>query len=124
MLVEEKEELAMVTDIGLSCPDIFFSILSHSFIVDFWTPFLTRQQLTNALLEMEEEKAIWFAKEKASVEAIEERAKLYNAETMSLSKGLLEVTFKFKLGNQFSNKTTNWKIHPMYQNILKQSFLF
>ncbi|RVW92156.1 Kinesin-like protein KIN-7O [Vitis vinifera] len=48
-------------------------------------------QLTNALLEMEEEKAIWFAKEKASVEAIEERAKLYNAETMSLSKGLLEV---------------------------------
>ncbi|KAJ4706756.1 Kinesin-like protein [Melia azedarach] len=48
-------------------------------------------QLTNTLLEMEEEKAIWSAKEKASIEAIEEKAKLHNAEITSLSKGMLEV---------------------------------
>lgn len=103
MLVEEKEELAMVTNVVYFLYKFFFS---HSFSIDFWTSFLAWQQLTNALLEMEEEKAIWFAKEKASVEAIEERAKLYNAETTSLSKGLSEVPFKFRLGNQFGNKTT------------------
>uniref|UniRef100_A0A5B7BK84 Putative centromere-associated protein E isoform X3 n=1 Tax=Davidia involucrata TaxID=16924 RepID=A0A5B7BK84_DAVIN len=48
-------------------------------------------QLTDALLAMEEEKAIWCAKEKASVEAIEEKTKLYNAEIMLLSKGMSEV---------------------------------
>lgn len=40
---------------------------------------------------MEEEKAIWFAKERASIEAIEEKAKLYNAEITSLSKAMSEV---------------------------------
>lgn len=49
------------------------------------------QQLTDSLLEMEEEKAIWSAKEKASIEAIEEKAKLYNAECASLLKGMLKV---------------------------------
>ncbi|KAH9680271.1 kinesin-like protein KIN-7O [Citrus sinensis] len=48
-------------------------------------------QLTDSLLEMEEEKAIWSAKEKASIEAIEEKAKLYNAECASLLKGMLKV---------------------------------
>ncbi|CAL5369966.1 unnamed protein product [Camellia sinensis] len=43
-------------------------------------------QLTEALLAMEEEKAIWSAKEKASIEAIEEKGRLYNAETMFLQK--------------------------------------
>lgn len=43
---------------------------------------------------MEEEKAIWSAKEKASIEAIEEKAKLYNAECASLLKGMLKVWFE------------------------------
>ncbi|CAL5325135.1 unnamed protein product [Camellia sinensis] len=47
-------------------------------------------QLTEALLAMEEEKAIWSAKEKASIEAIEEKGRLYNAETMFLSEGISE----------------------------------
>ncbi|XP_057983300.1 kinesin-like protein KIN-7O isoform X2 [Malania oleifera] len=47
-------------------------------------------QLTDALLQMEEEKTIWSAKEKASVEAIAEKAKSFNTE-MSLSKELLEL---------------------------------
>ncbi|WMV24061.1 hypothetical protein MTR67_017446 [Solanum verrucosum] len=37
-------------------------------------------QLTDALLEMEEEKVIWLAREKATVEAINEKAKSYSAE--------------------------------------------
>ncbi|CAK9184034.1 unnamed protein product [Ilex paraguariensis] len=48
-------------------------------------------QLTDALLAMEEEKAIWSAKEKASIEAIEDSTKLYNAETAFLSDGMSEV---------------------------------
>ncbi|XVE60984.1 hypothetical protein DITRI_Ditri06bG0004400 [Diplodiscus trichospermus] len=48
-------------------------------------------QLTNSLLEMEEERAIQCAREKASIEAIEEKAKLYNSEIMSLSDTLSEV---------------------------------
>lgn len=45
---------------------------------------------------MEEEKAIWYAKEKASVEAIEEKARLYNIEKGSLSNELSEVRFIFQ----------------------------
>ncbi|XP_044478345.1 kinesin-like protein KIN-7O isoform X2 [Mangifera indica] len=48
-------------------------------------------QLMNSLLEMEEEKAIWSAKEKASIETIDEKVKLYHTETKSLSKRMLEV---------------------------------
>ncbi|XVF56276.1 hypothetical protein PTKIN_Ptkin06aG0106000 [Pterospermum kingtungense] len=48
-------------------------------------------QLTNSLLEMEEERAIQCAREKASIEAIEEKAKSYNSEIMSLSVALSEV---------------------------------
>lgn len=44
---------------------------------------------------MEEEKAIWSAKEKAAFQAIEEKARLNNAQTMSLSKELLGVRFIF-----------------------------
>ncbi|XP_011075412.1 kinesin-like protein KIN-7O isoform X2 [Sesamum indicum] len=45
-------------------------------------------QLTEALLTMEEEKAIWSSKEKASVEFIGEKDKLYAAEIASLSEKL------------------------------------
>ncbi|EXC19622.1 Centromere-associated protein E [Morus notabilis] len=48
-------------------------------------------QLSDSLLEMEEVKAIWAAKERASVQAIEEKAKLYNTEIASLSNEISEV---------------------------------
>lgn len=48
-------------------------------------------QLTDALLLLEEEKAIWFAKEKASVEAIEEKATSYNTEVTIFLKEISEV---------------------------------
>ncbi|KAJ0043556.1 hypothetical protein Pint_18234 [Pistacia integerrima] len=48
-------------------------------------------QLINSLMEMEELKAIWFAKEKASIETIDEKVKLHQTETKSLSKRMLEV---------------------------------
>lgn len=48
-------------------------------------------KLTDALLEMEEERAIWSAKEKASIEAIEHKAKLYNREIASFSRETSEV---------------------------------
>lgn len=51
------------------------------------------QQLTDSLLEMEEERAIWSAKEKASIEAIEEKSKVYNMEITSLSQEMSEVRF-------------------------------
>ncbi|XP_039024894.1 kinesin-like protein KIN-7O [Hibiscus syriacus] len=54
-------------------------------------------QLTNSLLEMEEERAIQCAKEKASIEAIEEKTKLYNSEIKSLSEKLSEVTKELEL---------------------------
>ncbi|TYI03817.1 hypothetical protein ES332_A11G368100v1 [Gossypium tomentosum] len=54
-------------------------------------------QLTNSLLEMEEEKAIQCAREKASIEAIEEKRKLYNSEITSLSEKLSEVTEELEL---------------------------
>lgn len=48
-------------------------------------------QLTNTLLELEEERAVWSAKEKASVEAIKEKANVYNDEITSLSSELSKV---------------------------------
>ncbi|KAM1079722.1 hypothetical protein TB2_014129 [Malus domestica] len=48
-------------------------------------------QLTDSLLEMEEERAIWSAKEKASIEAMEEKSKLYNMEITSLTREISEV---------------------------------
>ncbi|KAK6149072.1 hypothetical protein DH2020_016597 [Rehmannia glutinosa] len=48
-------------------------------------------QFTEALLTMEEEKAIWSSKEKASVEVIGEKEKLFTAENFSLSQKLSEV---------------------------------
>lgn len=41
---------------------------------------------------MEEEKAIWFSKEKESVRVIDEKAKLYDVEIASLSKEIEKVT--------------------------------
>lgn len=46
---------------------------------------------------MEEERAIWSAKEKASIEAIGEKAKSYNVEIMMLSKEMAQVRFIFHL---------------------------
>lgn len=48
-------------------------------------------QFTNALLELEEERAVWSAKEKASVEAIKEKANVYNDEITLLSSELSKV---------------------------------
>ncbi|KAL6498525.1 hypothetical protein OROHE_026622 [Orobanche hederae] len=47
-------------------------------------------QFTEALLAMEEEKAIWFSKEKASVEFIVEKEKKFTAEIATLSQKLIE----------------------------------
>ncbi|RZC83410.1 hypothetical protein C5167_046196 [Papaver somniferum] len=47
-------------------------------------------QLTNALMDLEEEKAIWSAKEKASIEAIADKGRISN-ELTQLSKEMLEV---------------------------------
>ncbi|RZC79023.1 hypothetical protein C5167_003243 [Papaver somniferum] len=47
-------------------------------------------QLTNALMDLEEEKAIWSAKEKASIEAIADKGRISNELTL-LSKEMLEV---------------------------------
>ncbi|XP_043694386.1 kinesin-like protein KIN-7O [Telopea speciosissima] len=49
-------------------------------------------QLTNALLELEEEKAIWAAKERASIEAMAGKTKLTKDEIILLSKELSEAT--------------------------------
>ncbi|CAN0910233.1 Kinesin-like protein KIN-7O, partial [Linum grandiflorum] len=48
-------------------------------------------QLGDSLLEMEEEKAIWFSKEKASLAVIERKRKLHNEEITTLYKALSEV---------------------------------
>ncbi|XP_021744564.1 kinesin-like protein KIN-7O [Chenopodium quinoa] len=48
-------------------------------------------QLTNTLLELEEEKAVWSAKEKVSIEAIKEKANAHNDELTSLSSELSKV---------------------------------
>ncbi|KAM5551725.1 kinesin-like protein KIN-7O [Rosa sericea] len=48
-------------------------------------------KLTDSLLEMEEERVIWSSKEKASIEAIEDKAKLYKREIASFSKEMLGV---------------------------------
>ncbi|KAG5537103.1 hypothetical protein RHGRI_024518 [Rhododendron griersonianum] len=53
-------------------------------------------QLTEALLSMEEEKAIWSAKEKASIEAIEDKSRSYNAEITQLSKEMSEDGYSFR----------------------------
>ncbi|CAM8950256.1 unnamed protein product [Rhodiola kirilowii] len=57
-------------------------------------------QLANALLESEEEKAIWSAKEKASVEAIEEKSSSYNAAIRSLSYEISAMADKLKSSEQ------------------------
>jgi centromeric protein E len=49
------------------------------------------QQLTDALLEIEEERAIWSAKEKDALLAIEEQARSNNEQHTSLSTELAEV---------------------------------
>ncbi|XP_050386560.1 kinesin-like protein KIN-7O isoform X2 [Argentina anserina] len=48
-------------------------------------------KLTDSLLEMEEERVIWSSKEKVSLEAIENKSKLYKMEIASNSKEMSEV---------------------------------
>uniref|UniRef100_A0A7N1A6Y7 Kinesin motor domain-containing protein n=1 Tax=Kalanchoe fedtschenkoi TaxID=63787 RepID=A0A7N1A6Y7_KALFE len=57
-------------------------------------------QLANALLESEEEKAVWSAKEKALVEAIEENSRSYAAAIKSLSDEMSEMADKLKFSEQ------------------------
>ncbi|KAK9123284.1 hypothetical protein Sjap_012886 [Stephania japonica] len=49
-------------------------------------------QLTDALLELEEERAIWSAKERASIESLTKTANLSKAEFASLSEELLKMS--------------------------------
>lgn len=92
-LVEEKEDLAMViTEVAL---ETCVLRLHSTVIASIMSAFFSLQQLTDALLEMEEEKAIWFAREKATVEAINEKAKSYSAEIANVSQKMTEVTFRF-----------------------------
>lgn len=48
-------------------------------------------QLTEALLEMEEERAVWLSKEKTYIEAIEEKVKLHDMKVVSASKEISQV---------------------------------
>ncbi|TYK25527.1 centromere-associated protein E isoform X1 [Cucumis melo var. makuwa] len=48
-------------------------------------------QLTEALLEMEEERAVWLSKEKTYIEAIEEKVKLHDLKVASASKEISKV---------------------------------
>nr|GMD44776.1 kinesin-like protein KIN-7O isoform X1 [Ipomoea batatas] len=61
-------------------------------------------QLADALLAIEEEKAIWLAKERASVEAIEEKTNVYNAEIASLSEAMT------KMRNELENYREECKL--------------
>lgn len=94
ILVEEKEDLAMVITKG-SLESCILRLHSTVSIASFMSAFFSLQQLTDALLEMEEEKAIWLAREKATVEAINEKAKSYSAEIANVSRKMTEVTFRF-----------------------------
>ncbi|XP_017405878.1 kinesin-like protein KIN-7O isoform X3 [Vigna angularis] len=60
-------------------------------------------QLTDSLLEIEEERAIWSAKEKAALLAIEEHTKSNNVQITSLSTKLLEV------GNELESCKEEWR---------------
>lgn len=61
------------------------------------------QQLTEALLTMEEDKAISLSKERASIEAIGQKEKLYTAEIALISEKLLEVTDSIRCVISFYN---------------------
>lgn len=53
------------------------------------------QQLTDALLAIEEERAIWSTTEKASVETIEKKSNSFKAEIAVLTDTLSKVMVKF-----------------------------
>ncbi|XP_047946706.1 kinesin-like protein KIN-7O isoform X1 [Salvia hispanica] len=57
-------------------------------------------QLTEALLSMEEDKAIWLSKERAAMESIEEKEKLYMVEIASVSEKLAEVRNELEICQQ------------------------
>ncbi|KAK4485521.1 hypothetical protein RD792_008163 [Penstemon davidsonii] len=65
-------------------------------------------QLTEALLSMEEEKAIWSSKEKASVEVIEGKEKLHTTELALLSKELSEARNELEICRKKCNDYEEW----------------
>lgn len=96
VLMEEKEELALVVLLQLffSSFDRDSSLYKHFFRINSFPCIpLILQQLTNSLLETEEERAIWSAKEKDVLLAIEEQATSNNVQITSLSTELSEVRF-------------------------------
>ncbi|KAL3632554.1 hypothetical protein CASFOL_025538 [Castilleja foliolosa] len=72
-------------------------------------------QFTEALLAMEEEKAIWSSKEKASVEFIGKKEKSFTAEIVSLSQKLSEARSELK------NCRKNCKDHEILLKKLKEN---
>ncbi|RDX81147.1 Kinesin-like protein KIN-7O, partial [Mucuna pruriens] len=73
-------------------------------------------QLTDSLLETEEERAIWSAKEKAALLAIEEQAKSNNVQITSLSTKLLEdhAVFEDKSKKRIVAQKKRYIVHGMY----------
>ncbi|XP_022882728.1 kinesin-like protein KIN-7O isoform X1 [Olea europaea var. sylvestris] len=90
-LIEEKEELSMVLKMNSA---VFQIPIAFVWIPGFYPLFFWLQQLAEALLTMEEEKALWSSKEKATVKAFEEEAKAYHFEIALLSKELSKVIFQ------------------------------
>lgn len=85
------------------------------------------QQLTNALLEIEEERAIWSAKEKAALLAIEEQARSTNEKITSLSTELSEVRIMALLIRDSLDKVsanTSKRKLEMIINLLNNSFSY
>lgn len=116
---------AIATILSFDCDSSFF--LGNFFLISlrlFYCVSLILQQLTDALLEIEEERAIWSAKEKDALLAIEEQARSNNEQITSLSAELSEVRFialLFKLvWINFSANTCKRKV----QTILHWLWIF
>ncbi|KAH6779630.1 P-loop containing nucleoside triphosphate hydrolases superfamily protein [Perilla frutescens var. hirtella] len=65
-------------------------------------------QLSEALLTMEEDRAIWLSKEEASMEASEEKEKLYAAEIASVSEKLSEVRTELEICRKNCKGLEEW----------------
>ncbi|XP_027337202.1 kinesin-like protein KIN-7O [Abrus precatorius] len=79
-------------------------------------------QLTDALLQIEEERAIWSAKEKAALLAIEEQAKSNNVQIKSLSTKLSEVRNELESYRE-ECRTLQEKLSFSHENAcIKESF--
>ncbi|KAF9596555.1 hypothetical protein IFM89_012286 [Coptis chinensis] len=99
----EKEEAFFRNDILVSeLEETLNKLSTTSYELKMLQEEFSSIQLTDALLELEEEKAIWLTKEKASIESIAEKAKLSNAELAVLSKELQEVRVELESCNEES----------------------